>query len=319
LAFDLATTPPPWPPAPNALPPLAPCGQQRPGLNVAPAIAADGTIVTVSRAHFNPGYSYLVALNPDLSVKWVSGLRDHLRDGCGVLLPPSGTIGGCREGTADGVDPTTNQLPAGQVLDQSTASPAIAPDGAIFFGVSTAHNSFRGHLMKFSAAGEYLSAYDFGWDTTPAIFAHDHTYSIVLKNNHYGARSYCGVDPFCLRDDERFELVSLTAGLQTEWHFVSTNNLACERLENGTRNCVARPNGFEWCVNMVAMDRDGVMFANSEDGSLYAIDRTGKQVGSIFLKVATGASYTPLAIGADGRIYTQNAGTLFVVGSLPAP
>jgi outer membrane protein assembly factor BamB len=107
--------------------------------------------------------------------------------------------------------------------------------------------------------------------------------------------------------------------LQTEWHFVSANNQACERLEDGTRNCVTRSNGFEWCVNMVAMDRDGVMYANSEDGNLYAIDRTGKLVGSIFLKVATGASYTPLAIGADGRIYTQNAGTLFVVGALPAP
>lgn len=319
LSFNLATAPPPWPPAPDALPPLAPCGGQRPGLNVAPAVAADGTIITVSRAHFNASYSYLVAVNPDLTVKWTTSLRDQLRDGCGVMLPPNGSIGGCREGTAHGVDPTTNQMPAGQVLDQSTASPAIAPDGAIFFGVNTAYNSFRGHLMKFSPDGEFRSSYDFGWDTTPAIFAHDGTYSVVLKDNHYGARSYCGVDPFCIRDDERYDIVSLTSELQKEWSFVNTNSMACERLDNGTRNCVNRFNGFEWCVNMVAMDRDGVLYANSEDGNLYAIDRGGKLVGNIFLKVATGASYTPLAIGADGRIYTQNAGTLFVVGALPAP
>jgi len=34
----------------------------------------------------------------------------------------------------------------------------------------------------------------------------------------------------------------------------------------------------------------------------------------LFLKVAIGAAYTPLAIGPDGRIYTQNDGVLFVTG-----
>jgi len=319
LSFTLATAFPPWPPAGDALPPLAPCGDQRPGLNIAPAISSDGTIYTVSRAHLNPSYSYLIAINPDLTLKWATTLRGHLRNGCGVMLPPNGEIGGCREGTAMGVDPTTNQLPAGQVLDQSTASPSIAPDGSIFFGVSTAYNSFRGHLMKFSSAGEFLAAYDFGWDTTPAIYPHDGTYSVILKNNHYGARSYCGLEPFCQRDDERYEIVSLTADLQMEWSFISPNILGCERQDDGSRQCVAQANGYEWCVNMVAIDRDGVAYANSEDGSLYAIDRSGKLLGSVFLKVATGAAYTPLAIGPDGRIYTQNAGTLFVVGSAPAP
>jgi outer membrane protein assembly factor BamB len=65
---------------------------------------------------------------------------------------------------------------------------------------------------------------------------------------------------------------------------------------------------------MVAVDRDGVVYANSEDGNLYAIDRSGQLVGRIFLKAAIGAAYTPLAIGHDGRVYTQNDGTLFVVG-----
>ena len=37
---------------------------------------------------------------------------------------------------------------------------------------------------------------------------------------------------------------------------------------------------FEWCVNMVAVDRDGVVYANSEDGNLYAIDRTGHRWGA---------------------------------------
>jgi hypothetical protein len=36
----------------------------------------------------------------------------------------------------------------------------------------------------------------------------------------------------------------------------------------------------------------------------------------VFLKLALGAAYTPLAIGADGLVYTQNDGTLFVTGRL---
>ena len=34
-----------------------------------------------------------------------------------------------------------------------------------------------------------------------------------------------------------------------------------------------------------------------------------------FLKLAIGAAYTPLSIGADGRVYTQNDGHLFVLGN----
>ena len=169
--------------------------------------------------------------------------------------------------------------------------------------------------MKFSSKGEYLADFDFGWDNTPAIFAHDGTYSVILKNNHYGVRSYCQADPYCPPDEARYELVSLNAGLKKEWGFLSTNTLACERQADGAIWCETHPAGFEWCVNMVAVDRDGIAYANSEDGNVYAIDRNGKQVGSLFLKVALGAAYTPLAIGPDGLIYTQNAGSLFVVGN----
>jgi len=34
----------------------------------------------------------------------------------------------------------------------------------------------------------------------------------------------------------------------------------------------------------------------------------------IFLKEALGAAYTPLSIGEDGKVYSQNDGHLFVVG-----
>jgi hypothetical protein len=33
------------------------------------------------------------------------------------------------------------------------------------------------------------------------------------------------------------------------------------------------------------------------------------------LKLALDAAYTPLSIGSDGKIYTQNDGHLFVIGN----
>jgi hypothetical protein len=160
------------------------------GLNVAPAIAPDGTAYTVSRAQLRSRYSYLLAVNPDLTPKWQASLRGHLDDGCGVLLlndngGPNGI--GCRTGSPVGVDPATNESPAGRVIDQSSSSPTVAPDGAILYGSYSRYNFARGHLWKFSSSGQFQASFDFGWDTTPAIFQHGGTYSIVLKDNHYDA------------------------------------------------------------------------------------------------------------------------------------
>ena len=61
---------PPWPPNADAVPPTSPYGTQRVALHVAPAVGPDGTIYSVTRAHFNDRYGYLVAVNPDLTRKW---------------------------------------------------------------------------------------------------------------------------------------------------------------------------------------------------------------------------------------------------------
>ncbi len=304
----------PWPPSVDAVAPTAACGGQRPGLNVAPAIAPDGTVYVVSRAHFNGAYGYLVALGGDLSLRWAASLRDRLNDGCDVLIPASGTVGGCRAGSRRGVDPSTNLAPAGVVEDLSTASPVVAPDGSVLYGTFTRYNYARGHLFRFSAGGAFLGAYDFGWDITPAVWAHDGTWSVIVKDNGYPVGSYCGSPAVCGQAEARYSLTSLSADLRPEWTYRNLNDQLCERLESGKFQCKAVPPGFEWCVNMVAVDQDGVVYANSEDGNLYAIDRTGRRVGQMFLKVALGAAYTPLAIGPDGMIYTQNDGTLYAVG-----
>ncbi len=315
---EFASSTLPWPPSPNAVPDAVPCGSQRAGINLAPAVGPDGTVYTVARAHLNARWGRLIAVNGDLSLKWTSSLRNRLNDGCNVLLPANGTPGGCRAGATTGVDPADNQQGSGQVNDNSTSSPVVAPDGTIYYGSYTRYNYSQGHMMRFSADGGFLSAYPFGWDVTPAIWQHDGTFSLITKENRYvGAPSYCGsCSPNRIPSAPAgYYITQLDPTLQVEWQYKATNTESCARLENGSVECVDdHPETFEWCVNSLAVDRRGVVYVNSEDGHLYAIDQGGTVRERIFLQLALGAAYTPLSLGVDGRIYTQNAGRLFVVG-----
>ncbi len=315
----------PWPPTPDAVPPQVQCGTQRPGINVAPAVAPDGTIYTISVAHLWTRHGYLVAVNPNLTPKWTASLRDRFNDGCNVLLPPNGTPNGCRAGATTGVDPAQNRPGAGRVLDDGTSSPVVAPDGSIFYGAYTRYNYAQGHLMKFSSTGQYQGAYRFGWDITPSIYAHDGTYSILMKDNQYGeVGSYCNDPVLCPEDrtgtnpsfPEAYYITKLTKDLAVEWRWQNTNTLNCVRDANGNVNCVSdHPAGWEWCVNAPAVDRNGNVYNNSEDGNVYVIRPDGTLRESLFLASALGAAYTPLSISSDGLILAQNFGHLFVVGN----
>ena len=316
----------PWPPSRDAVPASARCGAQRPGINVAPAIAPDGTVYTISRAHFNSRYGYLVAVNADLTAKWTASMRNRLHDGCDVALPQSGLPGGCRAGSLRGVDPADNEPGSGNVSDTSSASPVVTPDGKILYGSYTRYNYAQGHLLMFDASGNFVAAYGWGWDVTPAIYRHGTTYSIILKENHYSLGSYCNNPTFCPpdrtetapNDPEQFFIVQLDASLLPEWRFKNTNTESCERQTDGSLVCMSdHPHGFEWCVNAVAVDGRGVVYADSEDGNLYAIAQGGTLAQRLFLRVALGAAYTPTSIGPDGRVYTQNDGVMFVINQNP--
>jgi hypothetical protein len=56
----------------------------------------------------------------------------------------------------------------------------------------------------------------------------------------------------------------------------------------------------------ILIDLAGNVYANSEDGNLYVIQQGGSPLNHIFLNQAIGAAYTPLSLGPDGRIYTEN-------------
>jgi hypothetical protein len=228
------------------------CGSQRPGVNVAPAISADGkTIYTSSTAHFYAFDSYMLAVNSDLTPQWNTSL------------------------TVD------NGQIQGVIFDLSSASPVVLPDGSVLYGV-LAPDSDRGYMLKFSSTGQYLANYNFGWDDTPAVYTHDGTYSIITKDNHYDSGG-------------PYYITQLNANLGIEWQYQSLDN-------------------YEWCVNAPAVDKNGTAYADSEDGYVFVINQGGTLKGKLFLQSAVGAAYTPISIGRDGKIYTENDGIMFVVG-----
>ena len=322
----------PWPPQPNSNPPTIACGSQRAAMNKAPAIAPDGTIYTVSKAHIATRYNYLIAVNPNLTGKWAASLRNRLNDGCGVSFPignpgGAGANGGCTAGATFGVDPATNEPPPGRILDDDSSTPTIAPDGSIFLGTYTLYNFAQGHEMHFSANGDFLNAFNFGWDNTPAIYPHDGTYSVIFKNNHYGGvgfGDYCSDPNWCpdrsspnasFLGPEQFFVAQFDPNLNIQWSFQNTNTQSCTRNADGSISCVSdHPNGFEWCVNAAVVDANGTVYANSEDGNLYVIGQGGVVQQRLFQQLAIGAAYTPASLDASGRIYSQNDGVLFVAG-----
>jgi hypothetical protein len=304
--------PMPWPPPPNpdgtpVVPPPVACGAQ-----------------------FSDRDGFIVALAPDLTTKWAVGLDRILSDGCGVNVDFDGdTVNRhCRAGSATGVDPATNQPPIGRVSDDSSSSPAALPDGGVLYGSYSVYNNARGHLIKLAADGTPAGTFDFGWDYTPAVWQHDNTYSIVVKDNHYNP-DYGNTG---VRDPGPFFVTQLSSAMTIEWQFVNKNSQDCYyEIDDpmgrtpGTITTTPPPGlqptcqytsapGFEWCVNAPAVDADGTVFVNGEDGVLYAIGHGGVDRGHLFLRQAIGSSYTPVAIDSQGRLYAQNAGQLLVVG-----
>jgi hypothetical protein len=316
---------PPWPPTPTSVAPTIKCGTIRPGINVAPAIGPDGTIYTIGRNHNVTRYGYVIAVNSNLTPKWTASTHGILNDGCNVQIPPNGTPGGCSVGATTGVAPDTNSLPSGRILDDSTSSPVVAPDGSVLYGSYTRYNYAQGHMLRFSSTGQFLNSYIFGWDDTPAIRSHGGTYSVITKDNHYSdLGSYCDVESVCPSNrtasnpgyPEAYYVTSLTPSLGVEWQYQNTNTLSCTRHPDNTVTCVStNPNGFEWCVNAPAVDSAGITYANSEDGNLFAINPDGTLKQKIFQQLAIGAAYTPASLGSDGKLYSQNDGHLYVVGN----
>jgi hypothetical protein len=212
----------------------------------------------------------------------------------------------------------------------------VLPDGSVAFGAYTRYNIARGHLYKFSSGGAFQASFDFGWDDTVAVVPReDDNFSIVMKDNHYDEEAgfYCNPDPtvpnsLIICDSTGipagpFYITQVDKNLVPEWKFKATETRNCHRNPDGTVTCVEdglHPNGFEWCINAPAVDANGNVYVESEDGFFYVIDQGHTGIFTtpkfkIFTNLAVGAAYTPFAIDSQGRLYAQNNGHLFVLGA----
>ena len=216
------------------------------------------------------------------------------------------------------LDPASGTM--ARVSDDSTASPAVGPDGDVYFGVleSTfgAHNA-RGWLLHFDATlATQSTPGGFGWDSTASIvpaamvpsYAGTSSYLLMSKYNNYrGVGSGNGVNQLAVIDPHSTQ-VDAISGRTIMKEILA---IAGPTLEPGSAVAVK-----EWCINTAAVDplRKSVL-VNSEDGYLYRWDLSTNQLTQrIQLTSGIGESYTPTAIGADGAVYAVNNAVLFSIG-----
>ena len=268
--------------------------------NCAPAITPDNSSIYIGVAQSNWSRGYLLRLD-------------------GTTLATTGSV--------VPIDPYAN-APA-SILSSSTASPMIAPDGSVFYGVlenTFATNHDRGYMMHYSS--DLTTTYtpgSFGWDDTASIvpssivssYTGTSPYLIMCKYNNYagygnGSNVGNGVNEIAILDPNATEIDPYTnATVMNE----------VETLVGPTPNAYYRENGYplavyEWCINMAAIDiPNHSVLAGSEDGNLYRWNLdTDTITQTINLTAGIGEAYTPTIIAPGGQVLAINNAILFCIG-----
>jgi len=290
-------------------------------------VGADGTATYVSAAAAAANALFVKvamnaapALSPDLSTVYVA-LNTAPPAGehpAGMLLALDAQTLATRS-RVELRDPATGAF--AWVADNASASPTVGPDGDVFYGVleanTPAHN-FRGWLLHYDATLRTTKvAGSFGWDETVSIvpasmvpqYATASSYLIASKyNNYFGVGTGNGRNEMAILDPSQSQADSISA--------IPVMREVIKVL--GPTPEIGGPPGAvrEWCVNTVAVDAaTSSVLVNSEDGKLYRWHLPSNQLTqSVRFNNGTAESYTPTAIGADGKIYAINNATLFAVG-----
>ena len=240
------------------------------------------------------------------------------------------------------LDPTSGY--GAGLIDVSTASPMVAPDGTVFQGVfGNPYNGSRGYLLHFS--GDLSSEYTpgaFGWDDTPSIipasmvpsYTGTSTYLILSKYNNYSNADFGGpnsgnygdngvnemavLDPYSAVPDPNFDPNNPNPGypnpnfdvMATVEAFTSPSP-DVPAVQAGDPDAVR-----EWCTNGTVVDpaTDSV-FMNNEDGYTYEWNLgTNTVTDAVEVTSGIGVPYTPTAIAPNGEIFSDNGGELFAEG-----
>ena len=263
--------------------------------NVAPALSHDGnTLYTVVKWSTDGKYGYLLGLNAaTLATKYSVFLRD----------PRNGN-------------------PA-EIVDDSTSSPMVAPDGDVYFGVrSNPRNGSRGFLLRFSGDLSITKTPGgFGWDYTPGIvpassvasYTGNSPYLLFCKYNDYFSQDGTGVNRVALLDPNSTQIdPHVSAAGLVEMREVLTVIAPTPDPEVDVPLAVK-----EWCINAPAVNpATNSVFFNNEDGRAYRWNlATNSLDQALILNQGIGQPYVPTGIGPDGTVYTLNGGTIFALGN----
>ena len=263
-------------------------------MNCAPALANDHKTlyVAVSTASFGSGY--LVALDSrTLAPLAKYRLKDAKTPANDARLP-----------------------------DDGTASPTVAPDGDVYFGVLSNPNSnhSRGWLLHLNGAlTQTNAAGGFGWDDTASVvpasmvpsYTNGSPYLLMVKYNNY-AGAGDGVNKIALLDPSNTMADPYSGGTTVMKEVLSIAGPTPDvDITNNFPNAVR-----EWCINSAAVDPfTKSILVNNEDGKLYRWDLTSNTlIQPVTLTAGIGEAYTPTLIGVDGIVYAINNATLFAVG-----
>ena len=222
------------------------------------------------------------------------------------------------------------------VIDQSSASPMIGPDGHVFLGVfgyqwRESHGwmmQYDGDLNAADANGVAYPDGSFGWDDTAVVVPANIVPSYTGKASYLLLTKYNNYDEAELNvNDSGADGLNRVAILDP-----TSNNITKDRQTGipvmneiitviGPTKTYAdplQPNAVnEWCINSAAVDipRKSAII-NSEDGHMYRWDfTTNTLTEAIDLTAATGEAYTETGIGPDGTLYVINNCILFALGT----
>lgn len=209
--------------------------------------------------------------------------------------------------------------------DISTASPMVAPDDDVYFGIlANPNNGSRGWLLRFSG--------DLSVQKTPGGFGWDYTAGVIpasMVPSYVGTSEYllfCKYNNYVSGDGNGINLVSILDpnSTQTDYHATAPGfttmrevlTLISPSADPAYPSWVGAAR--EWCINAAAISpSQNSIYFNNEDGHAYRWDlSTNSLTESVQLNSGIGQPYVPTVIGPDGTIFTLNGGYMFAIGDL---
>jgi autotransporter-associated beta strand protein len=274
-------------------------GMNQVATNCAPALSNNGSTVYVAMSSGEYGEGRMVALS------------------AATLTPENSVLM---------MDPETNT--PSEMINDSTSSPLVGPDGDVYYGVIGNEGTSRGWMEHYSAdLTQTKTPGGFGWDDTASIvpasmvpsYHGTSSYLIMTKYNEYagyggttGQNMLAILDPNATETNELPNTSGTTQMKEVETVLGPTLDLPEQAKYPGAVH--------EWCDNSAVVDpaTDSIL-VNSEDGNVYRWNLLSNSLTeTVKITNGLGEAYTPTEIGPDGTVYAINNATLWAVGATPS-